>query len=554
MKNKHYLTILAIGALIFAIIYSWFSFAVIESGALQAGQRIFSWPDAMANNFFINNFIKSGSFVKEEPYNVSLQNIIHPRSTNIANTNIVPMSFLGMIIIYGWIGKVIGTKLILYLTPILASAAALFFYGLIRRVFNKKVGFISAILLLSLSSYWYFASLAMMHTILFVFLIISACYFYVRQIEKSDSITKNKLFSCLSGLLFGFALITRTIEFVWIGLIILIPFIFYYKKVTGKQILLFLLCLIIPFFILGFYNYQIYGEIFTTGYQNLQNDSFLQSLPSELQSKQSSSTLPGYLKLIFIPFGFHAKLILLNFYNYFISALWPYIILFVLGGLIILYKLYKKQISKRGKIYVWISLLTCAWLSFYYGSWQFIDQLVLKYNTISSSYTRYWLIMNILILPIIAYFLVKIWQFKCVKYLNYTFVALILALLCIFSANLVYNSKYDGLIAQKQVIETYYAQAQKVDQIIENNAIIITNRADKVFWPKRRVVMFNLDYSIFPIIKDVLDKTPVYYFTLMPDRDIDYINQQKINEFGLIFSEPMQIDEQFRLFKLKTIE
>ncbi|MFH0779849.1 MAG: hypothetical protein V1928_03230 [Parcubacteria group bacterium] len=526
-----------------------------------SGQMIFNWPDETASNFFIRQYIETGHFFYNEPLNGILQGIAHPRSTNVVGSNIVPTGFLGMIILYGWIGKLAGMDYILFLTPLLAALTPLFFYGLIKRIFNEAVGFISAILMFGLASFWYYANLSMLSNSVFLFLLFAGMYFFSKQ-KRS-----NYIYSVLSALFLGFALITRPIEFIWVGILVVVPFIFYHRKVSWKQILLFIIFSLIPLAILFYYNKSIYNEFFTVGYLRMNTDqALIDRLPSEFQVS-GGSTLISYLKFIFVPFGFHPRVILSNFNKYFIQFLNVYFWLAIVGVIAwsIRYFIIKSdkikslakeriKLLKTEKAYLISAILAGAWLVFYYGNWLFVDPLVLKYNTIGSSYARYFCSAHILMLPLIAWVLFQIWKMRSSKILRYSLVSIILVGVTVYSASLVYLSPKDGLFAQKQVLEQYYAQFRKVSGLIGNGALIITDRADKVFFPQNKVVVFNGDYSIFPLLNKIVGKTPVYYFTMLPDKDIDYINKTKLTDLKMKFSEPQQIDAQFRLFRLgKTI-
>ena len=456
---------------------------------------------------------------------------------------------------YGWIGKVIGSNLVLFLTAIFGAFTPLLFYGIVRRLFNKQVAFFSAVLLFTLSAFVYYSSLAMLHTTFFIFLIMAGLYFFIRQGEE---INKNKsYFAALSGLFYGLALITRSVEFFWIGLLILIPFFIYIKKIRLVWILTFLACLFIPVLVLMYYNYQIYDNAFTLGYLNMQSDGhLLDRLTDEFEVSSAGNVLVNYLKLIFIPFGFSAKYIYLNFNKYIIDFSFPYLTFATFGFVLMIIDFAKKKLKQKQLVFVIVSAIICAWLSVYYGNWQFIDPLVLQYNFIGSSYVRYFLPIYIILLPFVAYLLHKTLSFKYKVYnlIKYAIVIAIIGYLSFYSYNLVYKSTHDGLIKQKDVIKSSYARANEIDSLVEKNAIIITNRHDKLLWPKHRVVMFNLDYTVFPRLNEVIDRYPIYYYTLMPDVDINYINKKKISEFNLELIEVKKIDEQFRLFRLNNVE
>jgi hypothetical protein len=550
MNNKSYLTILVILAIIFGFVYCWFGGEMNDFATANDGQRIFSWPDAMANNFFVGEYIEKTDFVKDEVMNEKLQNAIHPRSTNVVNSNIVPMSFLGMLIVFGWIGKLTTAGAVMYLTPILSSVAVLFFYGIVRRVFNKKIGFISAVLLFTLSAFVYYANLSMLHTGLFLFLIMGAVYFYIRQSDFVNGKAQLK-FSMLCGLFFGLALITRSIEYFWIGIIVVLPLLFYFRKVKWQQVVSFLIFVMIPFGILGYYNYQIYGEIFTLGYFQMgESADLLNRVPSEFAITEGDSVVKNYVKLFFAPFGFSLKNIVVNFSNYLVNFLWPYVLLFSAGAVLVIDQIRRHKFQKKVLVYFLISFLVSVYLILYYGSWEFIDPLVLKNNIIGSSYIRYWLPIYILMLPVVGFFLFKVNSVKANKYLRYSLIGAILIYLSLFSFNQVYLTKGDGLFAQRAVIEGYYDTASRVNEIIEDDAIVVTNRHDKLFWPERQVIMFNLDYSVFERIANAGVESPFYYFSIMPDCDIEYMNKQ-IEEYGIEIVEPSVIRDEMRLFSIK---
>jgi hypothetical protein len=277
--------------------------------------------------------------------------------------------------------------------------------------------------------------------------------------------------------------------------------------------------------------------------------NIIDRLPTEFKVA-GNSTLVSWLKFIFIPFGFHFQILKYTLWNYFIKILWPFVSIFVLGLIVWLRGQRQNQQIKKQRAFFWAGILIGSWLVFYYGNWLFIDKLVLKNNTIGSSYMRYWVPLNILIIPFIAYLLYWIQNQLWPKILRYGLIGLILICLFAFSWQMVFYTPGDGLLDQKKITETYYAQAKKVEILIEDNAVIISDRADKLFFPKKQTIVFDLNYSIFPILKRCGNEIPLYYFTLLPDKDIAYINERKIKAFELELTEPKIIDEQFRLFKL----
>ena len=551
-KYISYKSVVIVLAIVFFIVYSWFLVTATIPGEQQTGQLIFSWPDAMANNYFVEHFVDNDNFRKVELLNQELNSIIHPRSTNVLprSGDVVPVSFLGFVIILGLIGKIVGLTLIRFIIPLAAVIAVFYFYKLINRIFNEQTGFLSAILLFSLASFWYYASLVMLPTILFLSLLIVGLYYFVLQGE-----TRFKwYYSTLSGFFISLALIVRLSELIWVLVLLLIITIAYRSKFNWIKLFYFVLGGIVPLALLLGFNWQTYGSMFSFGYFNTtSNLDLLSKLPSELEVGQSESII-GFLKLLFIPFGFYETRILGNFLNYFILMFWPYVGVFICGLIFWMRTWLKNKKITSQLVYLISSLVVSIILIIYYGSWQFVDKMVLENNTIGSSYIRYWLPLNILILPMIAYLLVQIGKLPVKRIWTNLIIGGVLFCLMGYSFTLVYHTPGDGLLDQKKVLQTYHERARVVQGLIPDDSIVITDRTDKLLFPKYKVVDFNLNYAIFPELKKVITKHPVYYLNLLQEEDIDYINDRKLNTLGLQLVKPTKIDSVYKLYKLQNLE
>ena len=163
--------------------------------------------------------------------------------------------------------------------------------------------------------------------------------------------------------------------------------------------------------------------------------------------------------------------------------------------------------------------MSCA-LVFYYGSWIFVDNMVLQNNTLSSSYTRYWLLILIAFLPFIGYVFDYLLQKrnKFTKF-NYGIVILTISILVYLSVTMAFVEPQDGLLAQKEVTVNYYERADKVRSLIENNAIIIVEREDKLFFPTYKVITFEQNYTIFGDLGKIINDNPIYYVSLASDNE-----------------------------------
>ncbi|MBU1131897.1 hypothetical protein KKC32_01430 [Patescibacteria group bacterium] len=539
--------ILILLGILFFVVYSFLTITTtLPSAEKYDYQFIFGWPDEMANHFFISQFIETNHFSLAVPENIELQNVIHPRSVNIFNSNLVPMGFLGMLILYGIIGKLIGASAVLFLTPLLAVFAVFFFYGIIKIVFNRKIAFISAVLLFTLATYCYYANMAMLSNILFIFLLLAGIYFILKSADNRSKL----VYTGIGALLISSSLIVRTSEIMFVAPLIIIPFIAYYREINWRQIIIFLSVLLFPILLLCYFNNDLYGNCFSLGYLKMNGaENIIDRLPGEF-SVDSGSSLISYFKLAIIPFGFHPRLIFFNLNKYFFHLLWPYFFLF-LGGLSVwFFNFYKKNYSKKESIFILSFFASCFFLCISYGSWQFLDPIVLKYNTIGSSYARYWIPLNIFMLPVIAYLFFHILEMKKFKIFKYIVIVFFTIALSAFSLVLAFYSPQDGLVDQREIISGNYDKAASVDRMIEKNAIVITDRADKLFFPRRRTVVFNSDDSIFPKLKKAIETEQIYYFTTMSDAEIERLNGEVLSRSDLVLNDPVAVDGVFRLLKL----
>ncbi len=541
-----------VAIVILALLYSWFNWSVLTPLSHQYSyQYIFNWPDAMANYFFIENFDSTGSFSLNEPLNNVLNDIVRPRSTNIFDHNIVPAGFLGFIILYGWLGKLLPNFTIIYLTSLIAAGGIYIFYFIIKNIFNKRIALISALITATLPAYIFFANQTLLATIPFLVSFLSG---FALWIKSASCQTKEKfLLIGGSGLMFGIAVIIRYQEITWILGSILIIALFKRKKISYKQILWFSFGFIVPVLLIFFYNKQIYGHIFTVGYLRMNNldAPITERLPGEIISGAGNNIL-NYLKLIFIPFGFSAA----NIYHNFVRYIWqPYsylIVFIILGAMLWIKNCTKASINQL--IYLITSCFLSIILCIYYGSWIFVDKMVLQNNVLSSSYTRYWLLIIIVFIPLAAYtfnFLLEK-RNKFTKY-NYFIVFITIPILVYLSLIQAFYAPEDGLLAQKQATLEYYVRADKVRALIDINSVLIVEREDKLFFPYYKVITFEQNYKIFEKLSSTIENQSIYYLSVATDNDIDFVNTNKLKEYKLTLSLEKNIDDKFRLFKLKKI-
>ncbi|MCK5459773.1 glycosyltransferase family 39 protein, partial [Candidatus Parcubacteria bacterium] len=185
IKNNWQIVSLSILAGIFLFVYSFLSIAT------QNENSKFNSPDETANYFFAKRFAETGKISYFEPLNLEAGDIIRPRSAQSMDGKIAPTSFLGIILLYGFIAKIFGVWIIPFLTPFLAIIGVLFFYKLIKKIFDKNIAFFSSLFLLFCPAFWYYSEKSMYHNIGFVVFLIIGIYFFSAKT------------AAVSGLFFG---------------------------------------------------------------------------------------------------------------------------------------------------------------------------------------------------------------------------------------------------------------------------------------------------------------------------------------------------------------
>src|SRR3989344_7343674 len=128
--------ILVVSFLVFLFIYNFTNIFVWWPMLSDTGHLIFNWPDSTANYFFSGLFASDGKFWLSEPLNILTDNLLHARSINVIEGNLVPMTFLPAIVIFGAFERILGEPGILALTPFLAALSGLLIYRLVYYIFK----------------------------------------------------------------------------------------------------------------------------------------------------------------------------------------------------------------------------------------------------------------------------------------------------------------------------------------------------------------------------------------------------------------------------------
>ena len=512
IKGNRALAALIFFGAIFFFVYSWFYLATAAETAK------FNSPDEAANYFFIKNYVANGTLKVFEPLNLTTGGMIHPRSiTTVGGGYLVPGSFLGLILIYGWIAKILTLGIVWWLTPFFSLAAVFFFHGIIKNIFDRRITLWSAFLLLVHPAFWYYASRGLFPNILFISLLLAGFYFLIGH-KKAKAWVLNYLDYILAGLFFGLALTVRLSEIIWVGAALLSLFLIYRKNVKWSELIIFIFSSGVAFVPVFFYNRTIYGEPLTTAY----------NLGGESAAAGGTAWFVSAVKFIF-PFGLEIKNVLKNFSTYFVGMFWWFAIPAAFGAAVFIKRLIAGKLDKKITAYLFFGGFVSLFLFLYYGSWFFYDNPA-KEASIGTSYVRYWLPIYILSLPLVAFTVIKLVDF--IRPLKQKLFAGVLCLIFIlFGVKLTFFDKNDGLAYVYKNVQEYAAIEKEVNKMISAEAVIIIDRADKIFFPEHRVVSPLRDDGTYAIIPELAKTLPLYYYGLpLTEKELDYLYDGRINK------------------------
>lgn len=531
--------------------------------SLSQAESFVRWgsPDETANYTFTKLYAQEGDLRIFEKYNLYVEDIIHPRSFRSDYGKLKPVSFLGIIIVYGKLAKIFSYKIIPYLTPIFASAGILFFYLLIKKVFGKKNAIISSFLLAAFPPYIYYSARSMFHNVLFVVMILIGLYFATGIIKQKNRFKYSDwIYSALSAAFFGLAVITRSSELIWVLPMLLILWIFNIKKVGLSKLLIFISFLLVSILPAVYWNKILYGSFFQGGYPEMNRSiSNIAVAGSDLIKGTAIGELAYHKELLkkvkenLFYFGFHPRQSLQMFYYYFIRMFKLFFWMSAIGFIIFAFR--KKKWKRRQIIYLVLLFLISTILILYYGSWKFHDNPDPNSVTIGNSYVRYWLPIYLGAIPFASIFIIRIAGIFKKKIFIISSRIAILFLYLILSLNFVLSGSEEGLIYSLAKQRQAKNEFEKVVGLTENNSVIITLYHDKLFFPERKVIpgLFD-DKKMVEKYAVLTGYMPVYYYNFtLSEADMKYLNERRLPESGLNIKKVKKITQDFTLYRLVKI-
>lgn len=540
-------------------------------------------PDETANYTISRVYAQTGSLEFFEKYNLVSQDLIHPRSFRSDWGWIKPVSFIGLPLFYGFLGRLFGVEVLPYLTPLIGACGIIIFYLWIRRLFGRETALLSATLLACFPVYIYFSARSFFHNILFIVASLAGLYFGSLMLgrtkgeggivtlagEKKEAWTRPNsqpiwkregwqwLWSFLSGACFALAISARSSELLWLGPLLVALFLFNLRSLSFSKLIFFLAGLFIAFFPIGYWNQVLYGSWYASGYPEL--NSSLNSLgvsSNELAATAANgkffALVPLFekIKATIFHFGFRPGQSKRMFQEYVIN-MFPWLAWSLLAAIFVFIAWIKSYTKGRWLFFVsWIGI--SGLLIIYYGSWIFFDNPDRGSFTIGNSYTRYWLPFYIGALPLISFALVKLSSLLRYRWAFWTVRILAVLAVAIVSLNFVWTDKSEGLRVSIEKQKMAKVEWTRLLALTEPNAVIITRYHDKLLFPERKVIIGQFDdKNMIKIYGALAARLPVYYYNFsFKDEDVVYLNSSSLMEAGIRLEKVERITKDFTLYRL----
>ncbi len=488
-------------------------------------------PDETANAFFAKTFVRTGALSVFEPLNASLDDALHPRSVVSVASRLVPSGFIGLPVIFGTVASVTGYWSLPFLTPLLAALAAFAWYATIKKIFDREVALLSAVVLAIHPAWWYYSARSFMPNVPFVALLILAAYLLV--VRPSRGQRYPVVDPVLAGSLVSLAIFVRPSEIVWLALAAAAGAVF--ARPSRSSALAFLAGLAIAVIPLFAFNAATYGSPLTTGYTAVAGAEAGESV----FIAPSGTTAPGNffaaVSPILFPFGISLHDIKVNMLSYGFGLFWWMTVLAIFGfPLAFPKKSLAKEHHAARKSYLAFAVVASAYLALMYGSWTFFDNPDPTQVTIGNSHVRYWLPAFVLSTPFVAFGILWVSRRALTDFARRAAVAILVTLSVGLSVRVAFLSPQDGIAAAANGLAESREIRGVVLDVTEPDSVIVVDRADKLFFPYRSVLYPLRDDATYALMPRIALRVPLYYYGItLPKTDVDWLNADRLAKLGL---------------------
>lgn len=379
---------------------------------------------------------------------------------------------------------------------------------------------------------------------------------------------KNFFAGLFGGLGIGLALFVRFSEAPWVLGILGFLFLFYLLRHRVSHLLGCSVGLAVPLGLFFNFNRLVYGSPLLFGYQTIDTSSAVQALErsqgvlSSFSFSRSAELASAAMTIVtsflphILPFGFLPREFSKNFLDYGVIMFWWLTLPIAFG---ILYALGRGFVSciKRRVIdyrtpYLLVTLAVSCWLVIFYGSWLFVDNIT-REITIGNSYVRYWLPITVLALPFAAQTLVAI-RNRSSGVLRSLALPLVFGAIVFYSFQSALWDSPESLFSVARNLASYREKADVMMRLTPSDAIIFSQRSDKIFFPDRRAAVNNADFKEVPLLPAIVARYPVYYYGLWDEATAGYLSGKYFMDVGLQLSYVASLDSSERLYKVENTD
>ncbi|MDO8559533.1 MAG: glycosyltransferase family 39 protein [bacterium] len=504
-------TVLVVWLFGWAIVHA----AVGWHGGPPAGPRSFNSPDETANYFFARRVAQDLPLAAPALAD-DKSGVVHPRSMLVYAGRLVPASFIGLPVWYGMAARVGGVGVLPYLTPFLAALGGYALYRLALAFFSPAVAWWSAISLPLLPPWWYYSGRGLFPNVPFVTLALIGGWASIAALR-----TGRRVGAFVAGAALGAAVAIRPVEAIWVVPLLVVAAWCERRRLrrVGWVFVLGLAAGVAPVLL---QQQATFGHPFASGYL--------------LPSADGGASVAATSALL--PFGLHPRRALLNFWRFMFGlqsvVAWPA----ALGLLLQVQRWRRQSVAARWAMVALVG--TAVWLVPYYGSAALFDNLDPNAVTLAGSYVRYWLPLSVMMLPYAVSGL--LWTMGRLRgpWLRRVVLLSVFAGFSVWSIRLTLDEPLDGLGAVTNAVRAGYVKREAVVRYVPSDAVVVAERADKLFFPQLPVIATLRDPQVQRALPALLEHRPVYWYTFMDDEAIAAVRGQLL-PLGLTLDAPVSI-------------
>ncbi len=425
------------------------------------GGRQYASPDERAVAFVATRLASFQSPRLLEPLAVSYP-WLHPRSWVSQGGSLVPVGFLGWPFLLAPFAMVFGSWVLPLIGWFLMASTVYPLFWLLRKRFSLSaslvgvMGFLASPMVLLYANRGLFPNVGLL----------AAALWSVWAFERVRDTGKG---AWLAALFCAMACVIRPFELLW-----LFPWWiwaggrFSIRRERSVYLAWLLFAAIIVVFLMG--NASVYGHWWQIGYWL--RDNPLKSTGSVLRGDTASVHL--------LPFGIHPRSILWNVRSFFLTFLWPSVLI---GGTALVVYVRRSRArfsltsaSLRDHSFVLLGLWTMGVLVTVYGSGLYQDHVQVGAVTVANSFLRYLLPLAPLV-GVAAAYLYDVFSTK----VDRRWIALALLFVTVFGVYSISVRDDEGVFTTRKELRRYEQVLSAAKQVLPEGSIVLSDRSDKMF-------------------------------------------------------------------------